>query len=181
MVIVANLIPYKGHADLLDALKLSEKNLPRDWRLLCAGRDDGIEGSLRRKVREYGFEDNIRWLGSVADVPALLAAADIALLASHEEGFSNALIEYMAAGLPAIATDVGGNAEAVEHGETGLIVPAGNPQLLAEAISRLANNPDLRESMGRNGRARVQHRYALSTCVQNYVELYRRLLGVPAA
>ena len=121
-VIVANLIPYKGHADLLHAFARIKDHLPQNWMLFCAGRDDGIGSSLQDMVEELGLTQRVHWLGSVKDIPSLLSAADVALLTSHEEGFSNAIIEYMATGLPTIATDVGGNPEAVLNEKTGLIV-----------------------------------------------------------
>ncbi|WP_341894434.1 glycosyltransferase [Ferrovibrio terrae] len=175
LVIVANLIPYKGHQDLLQALALANADLPEDWVLLCAGRDDGIGPRLQDRARSLGLASHVRWLGSVENIPALLPAADIGLLVSHEEGFSNAIIEYMAAGLPVIATDVGGNGEAVGSGETGLIVPARDSVHLAEAIRRLADDKDMRLRMGDAGRDRAQERYALGTCVEAYIKLYREL------
>ena len=173
-VIVANLIPYKGHADLLDAL--AQAALAPGWVLLCAGRDDGIGQSLQARAEAAGLSGHIRWLGSVEAVPALLAAADIGLLVSHEEGFSNAIIEYMAAGLPVIATDVGGNAEAVANEESGLIVPARDPAALAAAIRRLAADPELRRRMGEAGQRIVGDRYSLEACAEAYDRFYRGLL-----
>jgi glycosyltransferase involved in cell wall biosynthesis len=175
LTIVANLIPYKGHQDLLQALALVQADLPPDWVLLCAGRDDGIGRRLQDRAEALGLSRHIRWLGSVENVPALLPAADVGLLVSHEEGFSNAIIEYMAAGLPVIATDVGGNAEAISSGETGLIVPARNPARLADAIRLLVGDAALRMRMGVAARNRAQQRYALETCVEAYVRLYRQL------
>ncbi|MCW0234913.1 MAG: glycosyltransferase [Ferrovibrio sp.] len=175
-VIVANLIPYKGHADLLQAFAKIKEHLPQNWALLCAGRDDGIGSLLQDMVEELGLTQRVHWLGSVKDVPSLLAAADIALLTSHEEGFSNALIEYMATGLPTVATDVGGNPEAVLNEQTGIIVPAHNPAALADAILRLALDPSLRQKFGTAAQLLVRERYSLEACVENYVELYRKIL-----
>ena len=85
------------------------------------GRDDGIGSSLKTKTRKLGIAEHVRFLGQRPDVVELLRIADIGLQCSHEEGFSNALLEAMAAGLPTIATDVGGTAEAVVDGVTGLL------------------------------------------------------------
>lgn len=175
-VIVANLIPYKGHADLLHAFARIKDGLPQNWVLLCAGRDDGIGAYLQDLVEELGLTQRVHWLGSVKDVPSLLAAADVTLLTSHEEGFSNALIEYMATGLPTVATDVGGNAEAVLDGQTGLIVPPRNPEVLGEAILRLSSDPALRKQYGEAAQAMVRERYSLDACVDNYLRLYRKVL-----
>lgn len=175
-LIVANLIPYKGHADLLHALSLISDRLPENWLLLCAGRDDGIGSDLQDLVEELGLTQRVHWLGSVKDIPSLLAAGDVALLASHEEGFSNAIIEYMASGLPSIVTDVGGNAEAIEHGRTGLVVPAKKPAVMADAILELALNPEKRVEMGAVAQTTANQRYSLEACVDSYARLYREKL-----
>lgn len=175
-VMVANLIRYKGHEDLLEAFVIAQPTLPENWLLLCAGRDDGIGSRLVEQVDRLGLTGHVRFLGPVSDVPSLLSAADIALLASHEEGFSNAIIEYMAAGLPVIATDVGGNAEAVDRDRAGLIVPARNPQALAAAISRLAGDPQQCIRFGQAGKQRVVQHFALEACVRGYREIYSSLV-----
>lgn len=177
LVIVANLIRYKGHADLLHALARIKNRLPENWVLLCAGRDDGIGPQLQNMVQDLGLTGRVHWMGSVEDIPALLATADIALLTSHEEGFSNAILEYMATGLPAIVTDVGGNAEAIAHDQVGLVVPPHDPVALSEAILRLVQNPALRRQFGQAAKELAHSRYSLDACVENYIALYRRLLN----
>lgn len=171
-VIVANLIPYKGHADLIEAFGLIHDRLQTPWVCLCVGRDDGIADSLRAQAALLGIGDRIRFLGSRQDVPDLLAAADIGVLCSHEEGFSNAVLEGMAAALPMVVTDVGGNAEAVMHGATGLVVPPHAPDQLAEALLSMALNPE-RKQMGEAGRHRVETLFSMDACVQAYADLYR--------
>lgn len=179
MILVANLIPYKGHADLLDALSRIKKRLPNPWRLLCVGADHGPRAELRAYARELDLDENVLWLGVRTDVAALLAAADLGLLVSHEEGFANVILEGMAAGLPMIVTNVGGNAEAVLDGETGLVVPARDPERLGAAILTLAADPALSATFGEAGRQRVQHHFALDACIRRYESLYSELL--PAA
>ncbi len=174
--IVANLIPYKGHVDLLEALNLVEGDLPTGWRLLVIGRDDGIGKQLQQMVARMGLADNILFLGACDDVASLFAASDIGILASHEEGFSNALIEGMASGLPMIATDVGGNAEAVLHDFNGLIVPPKDPTALASAIRRLAMDKEERISMGAAGRSRAQELFSADRCIGQYENFYRAYL-----
>jgi glycosyltransferase involved in cell wall biosynthesis len=175
LAIVANLIPYKGHTDLIDALALVANKMPSGWTLLCMGRDDGIGKDLRERAAKAGIGENIRWLGSRRDVPQILAASDIGLLTSHQEGFSNAVLESMAAGLPMVVTDVGGNAEAVVDGDTGRVVPPHDPQALAEAIWRVATDPE-RRLMGERGRDRVQRFFSLNACVDAYEALYREVI-----
>jgi glycosyltransferase involved in cell wall biosynthesis len=182
LVTVANLIPYKGHVDILEALALARPDLPADWRLLVVGRDDGIGDQLRAWAQRLGIGGNVLFLDTRSDVPGLLAAADIGLLCSHEEGFSNAVLEGMAAALPMIVTDVGGNPEAVQDGMSGIVVPPRDPARLAEAIVRLAKDAPLRARFGDAARRRVRDCFTLDRCVAQYDALYRTLLagGLPA-
>jgi len=177
---VANLIPYKGHDDALRAFYGIRGRLPQGWRVWMVGRDDGIGEQLRARTSELGLAENVQWLGARADVADLLAAADVSLLCSHEEGFSNAILESMAAGLPVIATDVGGNAEAVIDGRTGFIVPAKSPEKLGEALLRVALDPN-RRAMGDAARSRVVEEFSLAACVDRYEACYRELLKATPA
>lgn len=176
MMMVANLIPYKGHRDLISALSLLQSELPANWRLVLVGRDQGVQETLIQQVHLLGLTEHIIFLGPRSDAAQLWAAADIGILCSHEEGFSNAILEGMAAGLPMVVTDVGGNAEAVLDGKTGYVVPAKNPKALAAALQKLIQNPDLRQDMGAQGRARAEHSFSLDGCVDQYVSFYHRLL-----
>jgi glycosyltransferase involved in cell wall biosynthesis len=173
--VIANLIAYKGYRDLIEALALLKERLPKSWRLLAIGRDDGIGGELKALAQSLGIADNIMWLGERSDVEELLSASDIFVLPSHQEGFSNALLEAMAACLPAVATAIGGNMDAVADNETGLLVPVRDPRGLAAAILRLAQEPDLRRSFGDAARRRVEQRFSLQACVDRYERLYRAL------
>ena len=172
LITLANLIPYKGHADLLAALAGVADRLPPRWTLLCAGRDDGAGAGLRARARELGLGEHVRWLGLRDDVPGLLAAGDVGILASHEEGFSNSVLEGMAAGLPMIVTAVGGNVEAVQHGVSGWVVPPRDPAALGAAILELAHDPARRHRLGEAARTRVAHAFALETCVARYHRFY---------
>jgi glycosyltransferase involved in cell wall biosynthesis len=171
-VLVANLIPYKGHSDLIKALAKIRADLPDPWLLLCLGRDDGIGPDLREEADSLGVGSHIRFLGSRTDVPVFLRLADIGLLCSHEEGFSNALLEGMAAGLPMVVTDVGGNAEAVLDTITGFVVPAHNPERLAEALLKISRADD-RAAMGASGRRRAEKHFSMVACIDAYEALYR--------
>jgi glycosyltransferase involved in cell wall biosynthesis len=177
MCMVANLIAYKGHSDLIAALGHAAKKIPADWHLLLAGRDDGIGAQLREQAERLGISKNVSFLGPRTDVPALLAASDVSILCSHQEGFANAILEGMAAGLPMIVTDVGGNSEAVIDGVTGLVVPPNDPERLAEAIVQLACDPAIRNAFGSAGRRRVNEQFGIDRCVAIYDQLYRKLLA----
>jgi glycosyltransferase involved in cell wall biosynthesis len=182
LLIVATLLPYKGHADLLQALAGIPAQLPEHWDLLIAGRDEGIGAGLRARAESAGLANHLHWLGERGDVAALFAASDIAVLASHEESFPNAALEAMAAGLPVIATQVGGCAEAVEDGVTGRLVPPHYPNALGQAILALARDREVRAALGRAGRQRVAERFSLEACVAAYEGLYDAVLaGRPLA
>lgn len=173
LVMIANLIPYKGHADFLEALALSRSRFPDKWVALLAGRDDGIGRDLQALAVRLGIESHLRWLGAVDDVGPFLAASDIGVLASHEEGFSNAILEGMAAGIPMVVTDVGGNAEAVINDVCGLVVPPRDPAALADALCVLAGSRSMRACLGRTAHERAAAGFSIELCVANYERLYR--------
>jgi glycosyltransferase involved in cell wall biosynthesis len=173
MIMVANLIPYKGHGDLLDALSLITHQLPLHWRLLCVGNPGKTSAGLQQQAKELGLEDHIIWLGLRRDVPNLLRISHMGILCSHQEGFANSILEGMAASLPMIVTNVGGNAEAVIHNKTGIVVPPHSPPALAKAILKLALNPALAKAFGQAGRIRVQKSFTLESCIEAYDQLYK--------
>lgn len=174
--VVANLIPYKGHVDLLRAFgKLAP--MRDSWRLVLAGQGSPQhETALRTLARELGIADRVGFLGVRADIPRLLRAADVGVLVSHQEGFPNAVLEYMAAGLPVIATAVGGNPDAVEHGITGLLVPPASPDELAVAAETILSSASLGCRLGAAGRAKVEESFSLEACVTRYERVYSELL-----
>ena len=174
--IIANLIPYKGHADLLKALGTINQQLPAAWVLIVIGADHGVGHSLQEQAQQLGIADNIRWLGERHDATTLMAAADIGLLVSHQEGFSNAIIEAMAVAIPMVVTDVGGNAEAVVHQQTGLVVPAHDPKHLGQALLTLAHDRNLRQTYGQAGQQRYRNLFSLDRCVEAYHQFYTQLI-----
>ena len=176
-VVIANLFPYKGHRELIGALKNIAGKLPESWLVLCAGRDAGAGRDIAQAIDTNGLHDHVRLLGERTDVPLLLKAADIGISPTRKEGFSNAVLESMAAGLPIVVTDVGGNAEAVTDAETGFVVSPQDPDALGNAILRLAHDPQLRRTMGDQARARVAANFSFPISVQKYVDLYERLLA----
>lgn len=175
-IVVANLIPYKGHEDLLRAISLLSGSHKQNVFLVCAG--DGLcnRGDLVKLVSQLELDEQIFWLGSRRDIPSLLSHADVSVLPSHEEGFSNAILEGMAAGVPMVVTDVGGNSEAVIDGETGFVVPSNDPQALAVALERLIGDAGLRRSMGKAGRQRVEEYFSLNACVEAYEALFQAVV-----
>jgi glycosyltransferase involved in cell wall biosynthesis len=180
IIIVANLIPYKRHEDLIDALKIIENEIPETWVLICVGDDRGEGRRLIRKAHAVGLASKIRWLGSRQDVTSILSVSDIGVICSSEEGFSNALLEYMATGLPTVVTNVGGNAEAVIDGICGIVVPPKDPTSLATALKKLLCDGDRRSAMGKAARNRAELHFNIDSCVEKYVSLYTALaLNMP--
>lgn len=183
ITIVANLLVYKGHLDLIDAIGRLSADLPA-WSLNIVGRDDGEGAAIMARAVALGVNDRVRLLGPRDDVASILAASDIAVSASHEEGFSNSVIEAMAAELPVVATAVGGSIDAVVDGVTGWLVPAREPTKLAAALAELIADPAQRARFGAAGYARVQRHFSLDACVRGYASLYAGLAltsNVPVA
>ncbi len=172
IVLVANLISYKGHSDLIKALAGIRLHLGASWRLLLIGRDQGIGPALRREAEALQIASHVVWLGEVPNPQDVLPAADIGVLPSHEEGFSNSLLEKMAFGLPVIATKVGGNTDAVVDEESGLLIEAQAPSELGKAILRLQRDPELRHRLGKAARTRVKEKFSIQMCARRYLNLY---------
>jgi len=173
---VANLFPYKGHVDLVEASAAVIASRPEALFLL-AGREEGAGRSVRTRIGELGLDDRVRLLGAREDVPALMSAADLVVHPSHEEGFSNTILEAMAAGKAVVATSVGGIPEAVEDGITGILVPPKSPDRLAAAILSMLNDGTGTREMGEAGRRRVLERFPLEKMVREIEALYEELLG----
>ena len=160
----------------MTALGQISGRLPNPWRLCCVGRDDGLRSSLEDQAKSLGIGENVLFLEGRSAVNQLYQMADVSVLASHEEGFPNVVLEAMAEGRPVIATDVGGVRDALVDGRTGRLATARNPASLAAAIIELALDPEKRTAMGQAGRARVEEFFSLDGCVDRYESLYRGLL-----
>ena len=176
IVFVGNLIPYKGHADLIDAIaQLKPRDQPA--RFLLVGEDRGLGTDLAARACARGVADRISFIGSREDVASILAASDGFVLPSHEEGFSNALLEAMAAGLLIVATDVGGNSEALEDGRLGTLVPPRDPAALARAIDllldALSDSADTGTARNAEAARTVRKRYSIDRMVEAHIVLYR--------
>lgn len=170
---VARHHPVKDQATLLRGF--AEVALVRDEvDLLLAGDGPGRNG-LERLAEELGIAARTKFLGVRRDIPELLQAADIFALTSVSEAASLTLLEAMAAGLPAVVTEVGGNPEIVRHGREGLLVPRGDAVAVAAALKRLLEDPEQAASLGQAGRERVAKRYRLERTVEVYSQLYGRL------
>jgi glycosyltransferase involved in cell wall biosynthesis len=175
-VCVSNFYPYKGHDALVAAARRVLARIP-DALFVLIGRDAGTLAESRRQAEAGGLAGRFRFPGDRADVPDFLRAADLFVHPSREEGFSNAILEAMAAGLPVAAFDVGGNREAVEDGATGLLAPAGDAAALAEAISTLLADAGARDRMGAAGRRRAEALFSMDAMVDGIAAIYDSLAG----
>lgn len=164
----------KDHQMLLRAAHRVKPEVP-EAAFVIAG-----EGELRAETEkiaaELGLSESCLFIGRCASVPDLLAASDICVLSSQAEGFSNSILEYMAAGCAVVATDVGGASEAIVEGLTGHLVNAGDDRGMAERIISLLRDPDKRRAMGLNGRQRVEERFSCQSRLKNTSDLYRKFL-----
>ena len=139
---------------------------------------DGPERpALEVAIAAAGLGEAVWLAGDRVDVPALLGAMDLFLLPSLGEGISNTVLEAMAAGLPVIATHVGGNPELVIEGETGHLVPVGDPAALAAAVLPLLDDPARRRAFGEAARQSVRERFDWPRTVAGYLAVYDEVLG----
>ena len=172
---VGNLHAYKGHMDLVDGASLVAKFFP-GVKFLLVGGDSGAGEALRRRIAGLGLDGKVLLLGPRTDVGDILAASEFVVHPSHEEGFSNVILEAMGAGKAVVATSVGGNPEAVIDGCTGLLVPPGDSGALASAILELLRDPMRAERMGSAGRDRARELFSIEEMVTAIEETYLRLL-----
>jgi glycosyltransferase involved in cell wall biosynthesis len=175
MTIVANLIPYKGHSDLLDALAMIKNRLPDDWVLLCVGKYGEEKSNLEEKLEKTQLKSHVKFLGLRSDVHQILLNSNVGLLCSHEEGMPNAVMEYMAARLPVVATNVGGTVELVDDSETGILVPPKDPEKYAKAILKLIEK-NVKNKWGEQGRKKIEEEYSIEMCVKTYDNLYKKMM-----
>ncbi len=178
IIVLANLIAYKGHLDVIKALERINKSLPDKWRCLMIGRNDGIKDILEKEAVKCGLGRNIEFIENVINIKPFLQCADISLLCSHEEGFSNAIIESMSAGLPVIATDVGGNVEAVQNNYNGFIVRKSDVKEIGNKILLLLD-PCRRRLMGENSKKIANEKYRIDKCIAAYEDMYKICLTGP--
>jgi glycosyltransferase involved in cell wall biosynthesis len=165
----------KDYPNLLRAVAAVAKRRP-DALLLIAGQGK-LEGEVRALAGELGLAERVRFLGVRRDVASLMNAADGYVMSSRWEGMPLVLQEAAAVGLPVVATDVGGNAEVVCHGESGHLVPANDPPALAAAMLEVMGlSPARRHEMGQQGRSHVESRFGMQQVLDRWEALYRGLL-----
>ena len=173
IVCVANLRPEKDHLNLVSAMQRIVQEFPVIHLLLLGQADDKMHFKrIQQAIAHNGLDSHISWLGSRKDVAAILPACDVGVLSSASEGSPLALIEYGLAGLPVVATNVGQCAEVLDEGRAGLLVPAGQPALLAEAILSLLRNQARRVELAEIFQARARQNYSAERIMKRIGHVY---------
>jgi glycosyltransferase involved in cell wall biosynthesis len=173
VLLVGRLAPVKGQAELIDALARLES---RDAVVLLAGKDleqGGAYGDeLLARAEAAGVADRVAFLGYREDAPSILAAADVLVLPSRDEGLPLVVLEAMATGRPVVATSVGGTPELIVDGETGLLVPSGDVAALAVALDAVLRDSERAAALGEAGRRRFEERFTLDAMTRQVLEVY---------
>jgi glycosyltransferase involved in cell wall biosynthesis len=172
---VSRLDTVKDHPTMLRAFAKASKRRPNCVFVVVG---DGPErGAIERLIAELGLEGSVKLTGFTDDVPRRLAAFDLFLQPSTEEGLSLTILEASAAGVPVVASAVGGTSEIIENGRTGTLVPAGDTDALAAALSGFIENPAPFREMARGARETVERRFSLAGMADAYEALYRSVLA----
>jgi glycosyltransferase involved in cell wall biosynthesis len=173
--IVANMRhEVKDHRMFLRAARRVVEVVP-DAAFLLAGEGE-LTDSLRELAAELGIHERTYFLGRCERVAELLSVSEICVLSSKAEGFSNSILEYMAAGRPVVATNVGGAAELIREGETGYLVPAGDAEMMAARLIDLLRDPNRSRMMGDAGKRIVEEQFSCEAQLSRTEDLYERLL-----
>lgn len=173
VIMVGRFARQKDQALLIRALAPLQ-GLP--WECTFVG-EGPTEVSCRALAKALGLDGRMHFLGTRGDVPRLLAEHQVLVLASNWEGLPLSVLEAMRAGLPVVASDVGGTREAVVDGETGYLVPRGDVEALKDRLERLLGDPDLRKRMGLAGRTRYERNFTVELMLRGTWEVYREVLG----
>lgn len=172
--IAASLIRRKGHRFLLEALQILEKR-GLSVHALLAGEGDQ-EDELRDLSESLGLENRVHFLGFRRDVHEVIAAMDVFTLPSEKEGLSIAVMEALALARPVVATQIAGMDEVVKHGENGFLVPPCDAPALADALEVLLRDANLRQQMGKRGKAFVENHFEQSQCVARVEAFFQSLV-----
>jgi glycosyltransferase involved in cell wall biosynthesis len=177
VISVGNIRRVKGYDILIKAAATIVPHFPAvSFSVAGAVLEPDYFAELEAMIRDLNLTDRFRFVGDVRNLKQHLCASDIFVLPSRSEGFSNAIIEAMAASLPVVATDVGGNAEAVKDGVSGIIVPPEDPEALAAAITRLLSNPTQASARGAAGEVLVAENFTTEAMMSRIADTYKILL-----
>jgi glycosyltransferase involved in cell wall biosynthesis len=171
---VAALVPHKGQRYLVDAVALVLRRVP-DARFLIVGEGE-LEGALQRQIKRLHLEKHVVLTGFRPDVLSLHKSFDLFVMSSVTEGLGTSALDAMACGRPVVATRAGGLSEVVVDGDTGLLVPIRDPVALAEGISRLLEDPALRDRYGKGARTRARATFNADRMVDETLLAYDHLV-----
>ena len=176
---LANIKPVKGQIYLVEAAKILKDEFTNFYVVFLGSCDDdkAYFDNITLKISEYGLQKRIFFTGPVrkALIPSVLMNLDISVLPSLTEGMSNVILESMHAGLPVVATDVGGNPECVEPNRTGFLVPPKNPTALANELKKLITSKSLRKKMGDSGACKVKKKFSEKVMIDHVETLLKGL------
>jgi glycosyltransferase involved in cell wall biosynthesis len=175
--LVANLRPVKNIESLIDAAAILVGEF-QSLRFVVIG-EGPLRESLQERIDRLGIGERFHLVGTHNDIVRCLAAFDIAVLCSKSESFSNSLVEYMAAGLPAVASDVGGNSEALKHQESGLLYSTGDQLGLLRELRNLLQDRTNARQLGVAARETAFSRFGMATCIKSYEKYYKQLMPKP--
>jgi glycosyltransferase involved in cell wall biosynthesis len=170
IAVVARMVEQKDQRTLIRALPL----MHHQARVLFAGDGPHLE-ELQKEAFHAGVHDRVEFMGRRLDVERILSKAHIFALPSKWEGFPLSILEAMRAGLPVVASDVGGVSEAVDDGRTGFLIPRGDASTFAQKLDILAGDPFTRRRMGNAGRKRYEEQFTLKIMLQRTMEVYRKV------
>ena len=174
---LGNIRKVKGHDVFIKAAASIAREFPgASFRIAGDVLEPEYFKELQELVRDLNLTEQFTFVSGITDIRSYLSTADVFVLPSRSEGFSNAIIEAMAASLPVVATNVGGNAEAVEDGVSGFIVPSEDVSALADAILRLLSDPSKAKEMGEAGRRLVEERFTIDAMMHQITDVYSSLL-----
>jgi len=173
VVMVANMnIGIKGHDTLIQSAPKICDAIP-NVRFVIVG-DGALRPSIEQSIAASALKSYFHFLGRRNDIPEILAACDMAVLSSYAEGLPNAVLEYLAAGLPTIATSVGGIPEIIEEGISGILVPPMQPEILSNTMISLLRNSELRNKLAMAGRNRVIRQFNYDRLILQLESLYTK-------
>jgi L-malate glycosyltransferase len=176
VTMVANLRSEVKNPRMFLRVAAHVKNQFPQARFVIAGEGE-LTDEMKSFAEEIDVETEVFFLGRCSRVAELLAASDVCVLSSKTEGFSNSILEYMAAGKPVVATDVGGASEAIREGETGFLVESDDDQSMATRVLELLNDDEKAARMGTKGREEAEKKFSLDAQLVKTLELYNRVLG----
>jgi glycosyltransferase involved in cell wall biosynthesis len=172
VVLMSRMLWDKGIWEFVQAAAIVRKTNPGVRFLLVGGTDPNPAAIKEVQLREWVASGAVEWLGWRRDVNTILLQADIVCLPSYREGLPRSLLEGAIARLPLVATNVPGCREVVQHELTGYLVPVRDAVALADAISRLVRDPELRDSMGRAAREDIENRFSVEKVMKQTLEVY---------